>query len=81
MDDEHEAAFEDGWNAGWQAAVEAVRTFLVDVDTMAENVGPSRDTAVTQDDHKQHETARNSESRNARKHWGFGLNPPTSATP
>jgi hypothetical protein len=41
MDDEHVAAFEDGWNAGWQAAVEAVRTFLVDVETMADDDGPA----------------------------------------
>ena len=32
MDDELDRVFEDAWNAGWQAAVEAVRTFLVDVD-------------------------------------------------
>ncbi len=43
MDDEYEAAFEDGWIAGWQAAVEAVRTFLVDVDTVAEDDGPGAD--------------------------------------
>jgi hypothetical protein len=43
MDDEHEAAFEHGWNAGWRAAVEAVRTFLVDVDTVDEDDGPAAD--------------------------------------
>ncbi len=29
--------------AGWQAAVEAVRTFLVDVDTVDEDDGPAAD--------------------------------------